>query len=434
MNSDEKINICWFRRDLRIDDNHALFRALSEGIPVLGIFIFDRKILDKLEDTNDRRVSFIYKNVERLKTLFQQNGSDLKVFYGTPEEVFTALFSQYRVKTVWFNADYEPYARERESVVAKIAALNGVAFNGVKDQVIFAPDEVVKDDGSPYTVFTPFSKKWLNRLAENAIIHFRSEDLLQNLKQTGAEPMISLQEMGFEPVDTLVSDLLVDEVKISGYHNKRDNLSVDGTSRLSVHLRFGTLSIRRLAAMAIPLSSAYLNELIWREFYMMILWHFPYVVDSAFKPRFNAMEWMNNEKDFGAWCRGETGYTLVDAAMRQLNRTGFMHNRARMVAASFLTRHLLIDWRWGEAYFARHLTDYELSSNNGGWQWAAGTGCDAVPYFRIFNPLLQAKRFDPLGLYQKKWLEDEDFFRKPIIEHTFARQRAIRVYKSCLER
>jgi deoxyribodipyrimidine photo-lyase len=356
------------------------------------------------------------------------------VFYGTPAEVFSLLFSQYAVQTVWFNTDYEPYARERESVIEKLTVAHGVAFRGVKDQVVFDPDEVVKDDGSPYTVFTPYSKKWLNRLKVTEMHHFPSADLLHNLVSIKSEPLISLPEMGFEPVDTLVSTLLVDSAKISDYHLMRDNLSVDGTSRLSVHLRFGTLSIRRLVAMVKSLNDVYLNELIWREFYMMILWHFPYVVDSAFKPRFNGIEWSNNEVHFDAWCRGETGYLLVDAAMKQINTTGFMHNRARMVAASFLTRHLLIDWRWGEAYFARRLTDYELSSNNGGWQWAAGTGCDAVPYFRIFNPQLQAKRFDPQGVYQKKWLETKDFFRKPIVEHTFARERALRIYKSCLER
>lgn len=433
MSALESINIMWLRRDLRLNDNHALYKALCAGLPVLPIFIFDTNILNELEIKKDRRLAFIHQTLINLKKELNGTGSDLKIFAGTPASVFSKLFSVYRVQAIFFNGDYEPYATLRDKEILSLAKQNGVECFSFKDQVIFEKDEILKSDGKPYTVFTPYSKRWKAKLMEQKIPEFSSETLKSNFLKCSIDSVPTLADLGFETVDHLVESEKPKVEIISRYHETRDKLFLDGTSRLSVHLRFGTISIRELVKLAIKHNETYLNELIWREFYMMILWHFPYVANSAFKPAYNNIQWRNNEAEFEAWCKGKTGYLLVDAAMNEINSTGFMHNRARMVVASFLTKHLLIDWRWGEAYFAQQLTDFELSSNNGGWQWAAGTGCDAAPYFRIFNPESQAKKFDPDGMYVTKWLGSPTSKVPPIVDHKKARERALKVYMESLK-
>lgn len=424
----------WFRRDLRLDDNHALFEALKCGLPVVPLFIFDKTILDKLEDKQDRRVAFIHEQLQMLKKQLKSFGSDLLVYYGFPMEILKEVIKTFKVKSVYFNHDYEVYARERDAAVNSICQSMGVGVYGFKDQVIFEKNEVVKEDAKPYTVFTPYSKKWKSQLLKDGIKSYPSDEMTGYYLNFEPCELPTLESMCFQRVEHMVKPLEIDTLRIVSYHNTRDIPSVEGTSRLSVHLRFGTLSIRKLVKHAQELNQVYLNELIWREFYMMILWHFPHVEKKAFKPVYDFIPWRNSEKEFDAWCRGETAYPIVDAAMRELNHTGFMHNRARMIVAGFLTKHLLIDWRWGEAWFAQKLTDYELSSNNGGWQWAAGTGCDAAPYFRVFNPYTQAAKFDPDGFYVSRWLDKSDLLRPPIVEHKMARERAIKVYKETLQK
>ncbi|MFC0877035.1 cryptochrome/photolyase family protein [Saccharicrinis sp. FJH2] len=434
MTHQRNIAIFWFRRDLRLHDNHGLFKALRSGLPVLPLFIFDTDILEKPDNRSDRRVAFIHEKITELKAKLNEAGSDLIVKHGKPVEIYRELFREYNIRSVWFNRDYEPDAIQRDKDVKELAKNNGAEVFSFKDQVIFEKQEVVKDDDAPYTVFTPYSKKWLSNLTDTNLESFPCEDHTDSFLKIEPTPLPCLHDIGFEETDHLVLPAHIDEDIIGGYDKTRDFPAQDGTSRVSVHLRFGTISIRELARTALRLNKTYLNELIWREFYMMILWHFPYVVDGAFKPAYNHIPWRNNEKEFEAWCNGKTGYPIVDAAMNQINRTGYMHNRARMIVASFLTKHLLIDWRWGEAYFAEKLTDYELSSNNGGWQWAAGTGCDAAPYFRIFNPESQTKKFDPDGKYIEQWLGDDIHMVQPIMEHKLARERALRVYKETLDK
>ncbi len=435
-----EVAIHWFRRDLRLEDNTALYYALKSGYPVLPIFIFDVDILDDLKDgntlTKDNRVLFIYKELEYLKNKLIALGSDLNIYYGKPSEVWKQILTTNSVKKVFTNHDYEPYAINRDAQFADFLKMQSIEFYSFKDQVIFEKKEVVKDDGTPYHVFTPYSKKWKFTLQNDSLASYPSESLFASfLKVSSVQHLISLDSMGFLQSNVVFPDRIVSDNLINHYQENRDYPSILGTSRLSLHLRFGTISIRKLARQALASNNQiFLNELIWREFYMMILYHYPRVVSQSFKPQYDKIQWRNNIDEFAAWCEGRTGYPIVDAGMRELNTTGFMHNRVRMIVASFLTKHLLIDWRWGEAYFAKKLLDYELSSNNGGWQWAAGTGVDAAPYFRVFNPALQTLKFDKDLKYIKKWVPEysELTYVKPIVEHTFARNRCLEVYKAAL--
>ncbi|PLX22679.1 MAG: deoxyribodipyrimidine photolyase [Marinilabiliales bacterium] len=427
----KKVNIFWFRRDLRIQDNHGLEQALRVG-NVLPIFIFDPEILNKLSNKKDKRVNFIYKEIKKLKYELENHSSSLIIFFDKPLNAFKRLYKTYQIQSVFLNHDYEPYAIKRDQEIKNYLNSEGIGFHSFKDQVVFEKLEITKKDSKPYTVFTPYKRKWIERLNETGIQEFRSESLLSGLSKTKPFSLYEITELGFEKTDMIVPKKDFNLKIISEYDKNRDFPSVNGTSRLSVHLRFGTISIRQLVKTALKLNQVYLNELIWREFYMMILWNFPYVVDQSFKKKYDQLEWRNNENEFNAWCNGLTGYPIVDAGMRELTETGYMHNRLRMITASFLTKHLLIDWRWGEAYFAEKLLDYELSSNNGGWQWAASTGCDAVPYFRIFNPLMQTKRFDSGNHYIRKWVPEYDTldYPQPIVDHKYARERALNAYKN----
>ncbi|RYY14589.1 MAG: deoxyribodipyrimidine photo-lyase [Chitinophagaceae bacterium] len=430
------INIFWFRRDLRLHDNAALYHALRAGKPVVPIFIFDRKILDLLEEKADPRVTFIHAAITELQSALAKAGSTLDVHYGNPEDVFKHLLKTYDVEDVFTNHDYEPYASERDEAIKGICKVSGVGFNTYKDQVIFDRDEVIKDDGKPYTVFTPYSKRWLATLNDFYLKSYPKADLKKFYKQPVLD-IPSLQSMGFTKTAQDYPTKDPEEALIRHYDKQRDIPGIPGTSRLGVHLRFGTISIRKLATKAKSLNDVYLKELIWRDFYQMIIWHFPKVGKGhAFKIEYEKIKWRNNEDEFERWCTGNTGYPIVDAGMRELYETGFMHNRVRMVVASFLCKHLLIDWRWGEAYFAGKLLDFDLASNNGGWQWAAGSGCDAAPYFRIFNPYLQTKKFDPEFRYIRRWVpEFEEFsYPKPIIEHEAARKRCLEVYGEALRK
>ncbi|MGB7842870.1 MAG: deoxyribodipyrimidine photo-lyase [Salinimicrobium sp.] len=427
------VNVCWLRRDLRLFDNAALYHALQSEQPVLVLFIFDRNILEKLSDKKDKRVSFIHKQLEKLNEQLQKKGSSLIVKHEVPKRAFLELLEEYRVQGVFTNRDYEPYAISRDEEIGNFLADKNIDFLTFKDQVIFEKQEILKSDGTPYTVFTPYSNRWKERLAKQSIPVYASEDLLDNLFKMPKREVPSLEEIGFEPSGFEVPTADLSEGLIKKYHETRNLPGVNGTSYAGVHLRFGTLSVRQLVAQARQQNEVWLNELIWREFFMMILYHFPEVVDHNFKRKYDRLQWRNNEREFERWCRGETGFPLVDAGMRQLNETGWMHNRVRMLVAGFLTKHLLIDWRWGEAYFAEKLLDYELASNNGNWQWAAGTGCDSAPYFRIFNPETQLKKFDPDLKYVKSWIKDfRPGYIEPLVDHKFARARALEVYKKAL--
>lgn len=425
----------WFRRDLRLEDNHGLCQALRQGTPVLPLFIFDTAILSQLEDATDQRVQFIYEQLEELKKQLEQAGSTLLVCYGEPQEIYEQLINTLPVKALYTNHDYEPYARQRDQAIADHLGARQISFCSFKDQVIFEKEEVVKHDGNPYTVFTPYMKQWKARFEPAMLQEFDSAGLLSNCLQTTPLPLLSMQDLGFQSQDRNFPGKAMDIARIEKYDQQRDIPAVRGTSRLSVHFRFGTISIRKAVYTARLHNEVWLNELIWREFYMMILWHFPHVAARAFKPAYDQIVWRNDHADFQAWCDGKTGYPIVDAGMRELNATGYMHNRLRMITASFLTKHLLIDWRWGEAYFAQKLLDFELSSNNGGWQWVAGSGCDAAPYFRIFNPYLQTKKFDPELQYVKKWIPElqELTYPQPIVNHELARKRTLDTYKQALQ-
>lgn len=428
------VSIHWFRRDLRLFDNTALFHALSSGNPVLPVFIFDKYILDDLTDKDDARVSFIHQCVSELQNKLKVAGAPLFVAYGKPEQIWKQLLQDYNVQAVYFNKDYEPYAHKRDTQIEHLLKAHNIICHTYKDHVLMEENEILKDDGTPYTVFTPYSKKHKSKMGNSPLLHFPSENLMRQYLQASVPEMPTLQSMGFIKSELKIPAVYIDENIISHYHETRNYPALNGTSRLSVHLRFGTISIRQLAAKAITLNEAFLNELLWRDFYQMILFHFPIVVHAAFKPAYDRIEWRNNQKEFESWCKGVTGYPMVDAGMRELNATGYMHNRVRMVVASFLTKHLLIDWRWGEAYFARKLLDFDLASNNGGWQWAAGSGCDAAPYFRIFNPTEQLKKFDAHLVYVHKWVSEFNTleYPPPIVEHTFARNRVLAVYKKAL--
>jgi deoxyribodipyrimidine photo-lyase len=429
----KKISLCWFRRDLRVEDQTALFYALQQEEQVLPLFIFDRHILDALEDKTDARVSFIYNQIASLKAFFEKHGSSMLVKYGHPEQIFQELVQEFEVQTVYTNRDYEPYAQSRDTQVEALLTKKNIPFLTFKDQVIFEPGEILNGSGEFYKVFTPFSRNWLEKFRQTRVQPL-PEANWKNLFPCSPLPFISLSEMGFEASTLEIPSTQVEDGILKEYEAQRNFPAVRGTSRLGIHLRFGTLSIRSLALKAASLNATYLNELIWREFYMMILGNAPQVVDRAFKPQYDHIPWRTNEEDFQAWCEGRTGYPIVDAGMRELNATGFMHNRVRMIVASFLTKHLLIDWRWGEAYFAKKLLDFELASNNGGWQWAAGTGTDAQPYFRVFNPDSQTEKFDKDLRYIKKWVPElgTSSYPQPIVEHKFARNRAIETYKKAL--
>jgi len=429
----KKITLFWFRRDLRLNDNTGLYYALQQEENILPLFIFDKNILDKLEDKADARVEFIHDQITKISSELADKGSSILVKYGDPVEIHKDLMAEYDITAVYVNRDYEPYAKDRDSAIDKLLSKKKIPFLTFKDQMIYEPGEIFNGSGGFYKVFTPFSRVWLSKFKEDNIESL-SYFHWKNLFPTDPMPVISLSEMGFEKTKIKIPTQTADEELISHYDQNRNFPAKPGTSRLGIHLRFGTISIRELALKAASLNDTYLTELIWREFYMMILAFNPQVVDQAFKPAYDQIPWLNNEEQFDAWCQGKTGYPIVDAGMRELNQTGFMHNRVRMIVASFLTKHLLIDWRWGEAYFANKLLDYELSSNNGGWQWAAGTGTDAQPYFRVFNPESQTEKFDKDLKYIKKWVPEfgSNDYPKPIVDHKFARQRAIDTYKSAL--
>lgn len=427
------MTIFWFRRDLRLEDNVALFHALYENELVLPIFIFDTNILSQLEK-DDSRVTFIYNLLENIQNKLKLKGKSLAVFSGSPKEIFEKLISENKINSVYTNHDYEPYARKRDKELNDFFKLNGISFKTCKDQVIFEKNEVVKDDGSPYVVYTPYSKKWKEKLLQNTIKNFPSENYLDKIALHNY-PFLSLADIGFIKSTIIVPEFDISEKLIENYQDTRNLPSIEGTSRLAPHLRFGSVSVRKLVNHALQFQNlTFLNELIWREFFMQILWHFPHTITKSFKEKYDYIKWENNEVLFQKWCEGKTGYPFVDAGMRELNATGHMHNRVRMIVASFLCKHLLIDWRWGEAYFANKLLDYEQSSNIGNWQWSSGSGVDAAPYFRIFNPTEQIKKFDPSLKYIKKWVPelDTNSYPAPIVDHKEAREKCLKVYKESL--
>lgn len=420
------MDIFWFRRDLRINDNTALYNALINGKNIQPIFIFDDNIVEELP-YNDARITFIYQKLNSINVELKKHGSSLKIFYGDPYKIFTEILYNNRVNNVYINRDYEPYALERDSSIFELLKDFGGQLKSYKDQVIFEQNEVVKKDGLPYTVFTPFKNKWLEKFRSTKNIIYKNPNLKNLVKSNYTFP--SMEDLGFEESSIKVPDF--DLKVVAKYDETRNFPSLDSTSKIGPHLRFGTVSIREIVENVKDVNSTYLSELIWREFFMQILWHFPKVVKENFRAKYDGIQWRNKEDEFKKWCEGKTGYPLVDAGMRELNATGFMHNRVRMVTASFLCKHLLIDWRWGEAYFAEKLLDYELASNNGNWQWSAGTGCDAAPYFRVFNPSEQIKKFDNKNQYINKWIPElnEFSYPQPMVEHPMARQRAIEIYK-----
>jgi len=431
-----KDDVCvfWFRRDLRLEDNAGLYHALKSGYKVLPIFVFDETILKKLVNKNDRRVDFIHQSVQYLNKQLNQLGSSIKTYYGYPAEVLTNLITEFNIKAVYVNNDYEPAAIKRDQEIAGLLKSQNISFMSFKDQCIFEKNEVLKDDGKPYTVFTPYNKKWKQKFTEFFARPYPCRKYFENFYKFNNYNIPTLTEIGFNTTDIEFSIPKIDQELIRNYKEQRDFPAIKGTSRISMHLRFGTISIRHACNIAVNTNETWLNELIWRDFYMMILFHFPHVECSAFKKEFNYLEWSNDEKAFSKWCNGETGFPIVDAGMRELNATGFMHNRVRMITASFLIKDLLIDYTWGEAYFAEKLNDFDLSANNGGWQWAAGCGCDAAPYFRIFNPTQQQKKFDPEFEYIKKWIPEfgTDAYPKPIVDHAIARHKALKTYKKSL--
>lgn len=429
------INLFWFRRDLRLEDNTGLYHALNSNFPVLPLFIFDNLILKELKNKADPRIHFIHNQLKDMQKTLRRLGSSLLVLKGDPEEIFRELLKKWKIAAVYTNHDYEPYAIQRDEKIAHLLKTHQIPFYTLKDQVIFEKNEILKDDGKPYTVFTPYKNRWLDSLQITELAEFPSENFFSSFIKIEELPLPSLTDMGFKTSQVEFPEKKIDVDVIKNYHRTRDFPAIKGTSRLGIHLRFGTISIRQLVKIARSLNPTFLNELIWREFFMMILYHFPQVVDRPFKPAYEKIRWINHQENFQKWCDGKTGYPIVDAGMRELNNTGFMHNRVRMIAASFLAKHLLIDWRWGEQYFAEKLLDFELSSNNGNWQWAAGCGCDAAPYFRVFNPELQTKKFDPDYKYIGKWVPEyqDKTYPKPIIEHKMARERAIEVYTKALK-
>jgi deoxyribodipyrimidine photo-lyase len=430
-----KVVIFWFRRDLRLEDNSGLYHALKSGWPVLPLFIFDTNILEELEEKADRRVDFIHRQVTALHKALEAYGSTLQVYHGRPDDAFKKIIGRYDVQAVYTNRDYEPYAIQRDKGIAAFLNANGTEFRSFKDQVIFEQAEIVKDNREPYTVFTPYSKKWKAALTDYQLKPYPVLKYSKHFLPMKPLAIPGLASLGFIRTDIVSAVPRPDHSLILHYDRTRDNPGIRGTTRLGIHLRFGTLSIRRLAAIALTHNETFLNELIWRDFFMMILWHYPKVVNTSFRAEYDAIQWRNKEEEFELWCKGQTGYPIVDAGMRELNQTGFMHNRIRMIAASFLTKHLLIDWRWGEAYFAKKLLDYDLAANNGNWQWAAGCGCDAAPYFRVFSPQRQTERFDPQLAYTRLWVPELETaaYPPPVIAHDIARERCLKAYKKAIK-
>ena len=432
-----KTTIVWLRRDLRLEDNTALRNALAEEKNVQLLFIFDPAILDRLEK-DDARVSFIFEQLRAIDKKVQEKGSSVLIRFGAPNDVFSELQQEIGLHSIYINHDYEPYAIERDRQIEEWAAQHEIQFNSYKDQVIFEKNDVLKDDGKPYVVFTPYKRKWIQHFESLPKYNQNQECNWSNLRPLNvAEHKISsLKDIGFEPTKIALQEFDLSSALIENYEAKRNFPAQNGTSRIGVHLRFGTISIRKLVQKAYAANNhTFLSELIWREFFMQILWHFPHTINQSFKPKYDRIQWNNNSEDFERWKSGTTGYPLVDAGMRELNTSGYMHNRVRMLCASFLCKHLLIDWRWGEAYFASKLLDFELASNVGNWQWAAGSGVDAAPYFRIFNPESQIKKFDQRLAYISKWVPDfqELTYPQPMVEHKWARERCLKVYKESLE-
>ncbi len=445
MENEKEVTVFWFRRDLRLEDNAGLYRALKSASPVLPIFIFDKLILDKLQDKQDPRVSFIHDALLNINTQLKDFDSSLLVKYGEPIEVWKELLLEHKISAVFTNRDYEVYAKERDKKVADLLGSKDIVFKDFKDHVIFDRDEVLKKDGTPYTVFTPYSKVWKAKLVSKLDEKLKDSYFLKsyptlkyasNFVKRKQSKLPTLQSMGFEGSDVEIPNATVTQGLIKDYANKRNLPAVNGTSRLGIHFRFGTISIREKARKASNLSDVFLIELIWRDFYSNILNHFPHVEQNPFREKYATIEWINNEEHFEAWKAGKTGYPIVDAGMREIMHTGHMHNRVRMIVASFLTKHLLIDWSWGESYFAEKLLDFDLASNSGGWQWAAGCGTDAAPYFRIFNPYTQQQKFDKDFKYIKKWVPEygTDKYPDAIVDHKKARERCLAVYKKALDK
>ena len=429
------LNIFWFRRDLRLDDNVGFLNALKSDHPVLPIFIFDKAILDHLPK-DDARVTFIYNTLQNMRnTLQEEHQSSIAMYHDNPKDVFKTLMDEYTINTVFTNHDYEPYATKRDKEIEELLSENKIKFKTYKDQVIFEKDEVVKKDGDPYVVYTPYMRVWKENFKSLELEIYYTNSYLNNLVEHTRLPNLSLSDIGFTKSSQKIEDYTVTPTLIQNYEATRNFPAKDATSKLGPHLRFGTVSVRKMIKKAIAENNEiFWQELIWREFFMQILWHFPHTHKEAFKAKYDRIEWRNNETEFKAWCEGKTGYPLVDAGMRQLNQTGFMHNRVRMLVGSFLCKHLLIDWRWGEAYFAEKLHDYDMSSNVGNWQWVAGSGVDASPYFRIFNPTTQIDKFDKQHKYIKQWVPDyqELTYPQPIVDHKEARERCLKVYKEAV--
>ncbi len=427
----EEIVIFWFRRDLRLEDNNGLWHALTSGFKVVPVFIYDSDIIASLEP-DDRRMSLIGNILEDLDRSIKLKGSSLQIFHGTPLEIFRELILKYKIKALYFNRDYEPYAIKRDQEITDMMTAGGIRCFSYKDQVIFEMSEILKRDGGPYTVYTPYSVKWLSQFRPEMITGWSSEKLTSNFAYIENESFIRPSQFGFNYPDYELRPHRLEKNHISGYEKARNYPSSGGTSMLGPHLRFGTISIREVLRQTYGISEIFVKELIWREFFMQIIFHFPFVTERSFRREFDRIEWVNDEEKFVQWCEGRTGFPIVDAGMRELRQTGYMHNRVRMVSANFLTHHLLTDWRWGEAWFAEKLLDYELSSNNGNWQWASGSGCDAAQYFRIFNPDLQLKKFDPHLDYVRMWIPELDTpgYPKRCVILSEVRERALAVYKA----
>ena len=427
--------IFWFRRDLRLDDNHALFKALKSGYDVLPIFIFDSNITIKLNQ-NDHRLNYINNVLDGLNKRLSENKKKIYTYKGDPIEIISKLIIKLKIKEIYLNKDYEPYAIDRDDKIEKLCVANNVSYNSFKDHVIFEEDQIVKKDGTPYVVYTPYSRKWIEKFQSNQLDSYPSElnlgGFVDSDKIREVNYLMDFEKNIISPKTYNLNKDLIDK-----YEETRNFPALDSTSRIGVNLRFGTVSTRKIVKTSSERSNnTFLKELIWREFFIQILWHFPHTTEKSFKDKYERIEWRNDMDDFKLWCDGKTGYPIVDAGMNQLNKTGFMHNRLRMVVGSFLCKHLLIDWRLGEKYFADKLFDYEQASNVGNWQWVAGCGVDAAPYFRIFNPEEQQKKFDKELQFIKKWIPnyDKDNYINKIVDHKFARERCLNTYKKALNK
>jgi|TARA_B110000305_G_scaffold578_1_gene547 deoxyribodipyrimidine photo-lyase len=433
----EKISFFWFRRDLRIDDNTGLSKALNGDHKIIPLFIFDSEITDELE-IDDPRINFIYDQLSSINIKVSSlYNSKVLVLKGNPLQVIQDLINKYDTHAFYTNNDYEPYAINRDNKVHDLLKDNGVKFLSFKDQVIFEKNEITKDDKTAYVVYTPYMKKWKVKLQTLDLDKQINNILVNNFRSNNEDfNWYDLEYFGFKKSNKKIPNYKLNDSLIENYQKERDFPALDSTTKIGPHLRFGTVSIRKIVSEVINSENeVFLQELIWREFFMQILWFFPNTQTKCFKVKYEKVQWLKDEVSFKQWCEGKTGYPIVDAGMRELNSTGYMHNRVRMVTASFLCKHLLLDWRLGEAYFAKKLYDYESSSNIGNWQWAAGTGVDAAPYFRIFNPTTQALKFDKELKYINKWVTDlNDLnYPQPIVDHKFARQRCLEAYKKGLE-